>query len=185
MFRHKPLKHLPVTRRELAVYLGISPSLLSMSESGSLRSMPSALSVKLTELAASHERSKRGRKPKRSMARVSPLVNKEAKNLAEKMKLDAEHYSMKALVLKRKLENMIRSYKEDEQWLKTVEERLAVFTAAGALKADHRWFKNQEMVVKERMERSGIIEQVKLEMQVELAKSKAGINRSLLKKLKK
>ncbi|HMK03024.1 MAG TPA: hypothetical protein VK489_02490 [Ferruginibacter sp.] len=107
----------------------------------------------------------------------------QAAALASKLKADMDYYNAKARVLQTKLNEMLNSYEADMQWLNTVEERLETLRVTKETKMDRLWFGNQQALVSERLERTGIVAQVKLEMQVEMVKAKAAISKNLLQKL--
>jgi len=182
---HKPINHLPVSQKELANYLGISPTMLNLAEGKQLsRNLPAGLSGKLAALGLSHHNTKISKRPKRSFAISQPKISRELAVVSDRMELDVDYYSAKAKVLQRKLDEMVSKYTGDIQWLNTVEDRMEALAGKKEFKKDHNWFENQHLVVLERLEKTGIVTQVKLEMQVELAKARAAINRKLLMKLR-
>jgi hypothetical protein len=186
MAKYNPPGQLPVSQRQLAIYLGISPSLMNMAAGRQLsRNLPAGSLQKLAALEVSHDNIKKSKRPQRSLLKPGPEVARQADVLIDKMSMAADYYGARAKVLQRKLDAMISKQQEDIEWLNTIDQKLLTFRTNKEPRGDYHWFQNQHTTVSERLIRSSIVMQVKLKLEIELAKATAGINRSLVLKLRK
>ena len=184
MKKVKRSRPFPVSQRQLAGFLNVSPSLMNMSEGKSIsRNLPGAASRKLADLLQTYN-NQRNRKPAKAAVELNPWHNRQAGEFVEQMTTRSEHYQAKAKVLQRKLSGMITSYHEDMGWLNTIDHLLENFSG-DKKETEFKWLENQKVLVTERLLKSDTLVQAKLKLQIEMAIATAGITKSHCQKLKK
>jgi hypothetical protein len=178
---------LPVSQRSLAAYLGVSPSLLNMTNTGrhGARKLGTVQSEKSTELLAAHLQSQKPHKPGPSIKKMQETVADDCGRLATKMLRDEKYAADHIPVLEEQLDEMCRNHQRDKEWLNTVEYLLAKLPNSGDSANDRRWLQNQERIVLKRLEKNGRPVQVKLEVQIEMEKARVRIYSDAVEKLQK
>lgn len=187
MKRNRLPKLFPVSQRQLAQYLGISPSMMNMAESPRHPShnLSSASSIKLAELILAHQHGQKAGTPGASARKRQEAFNSDAGKAIKTLELVADHSLGRAKVLARSLADMNAREQADSQWLNTVDRLLAALPKNKQSANDRIWLEYQQQPVLKRLQKNGRLEQANLEMQIKLEKAKAAINRALIKKLKK
>jgi len=185
MRRQRKPRQFPVSQRELAVYYGISPTLLSMTETGrhGPRNLSSGSLKKKREIFLAHEQTKNSNAYTTSLKKIQDRIAIKCEQLAKKMSGDANYADSTATVLKRRLDEMVRNEQQDSHWMKTLDLLLARLPKTKESANDRIWLENQQVVTEERLQKNGRLAQVKLETQIELEKARARIYRDILKKL--
>lgn len=187
MKRYQPSKDLPVSQRQLARYLGISPSMLHMSESDRYQShnLPAGIMLKKSGLVLAHQQAQKAGKPGPSARKRQEAIHTAAATIIDRLHLEAEYSLRKAAVLERRLATMAAAEKAGIQWLNTVDRLLATLPATKATNNDRTWLEQQQVLVLNRLQKTGPLVQATLDMQVQVEKAKAAISRAMIKKLKK
>ncbi|HMU09128.1 MAG TPA: hypothetical protein PKC54_03925 [Ferruginibacter sp.] len=187
MKKRRAPKEIPVTQRDLAAYLGISASMFHMAESGRYTShnLSSASSLKMAELILAHQQAQKSGSPGASLRKRQEAFNRDAGKVIKTLELVADHSFSRAKVLTRSLAEMTEREQADSQWLNTVDRLLATLAGNKETKGDRAWLELQQLLVIKRLQKNGRLEQAKLQMQIQLEKAKAAINRAMIKKLKK
>jgi len=182
-----PPKDIPVSQRQLARYIGISTSMMNMSQSARypLHQLSSGSVLKMSELVVSHRQVQRSRIPGSSWRKLQDSFNISAAKTIKKLALDATYFKSRAGIFIRRLEEMAIREREDRQWLNTVDHLLAKLANTKEQQKDRQWLQNQQAVVETRLQKNGILVQAKLEIQVEMNKAKALAIRAAIKKLTK
>ncbi len=187
MKRYRLPKLFPVSQRQLAQYLGISPSMMNMAESPRHPShnLSSASSIKLAELVLAHQQEQKAGSPGVSVRKRQETFNRDAAKVIKTLEQVADFSLSRAKVLTRSLADMTAREQADSQWLNTVDRLLATLPVNKETKGDRTWLELQQLLVIKRLQKNGRLEQAKLQMQVQMEKAKAAINRAMIKKLKK
>jgi len=185
MKRLTPPKDIPVSQRQLARYLGISTSMMNMSQSTRYPShqLSSGYVLKMEELVISHRQAQRSGIAGSSWRKLQDSFNTDTAKAIKKLASDAAYFESRAGIFKRRLEEMAIREREDRQWLNTVDHMLAKLSHAKEQQTDRKWLQNQQAVVETRLQKNGILAQAKLEIQVEMNKAKALAIRAAIKKL--
>lgn len=181
----RPPKHgiLPVSRKDLAEYLGISPTLMTLASSNDpSRNLRSQASLRLSSLELSHLQLS---KKSRDYQPPVPAHKKKAlETAARKLEADAASFTSKAVQLRFKLEKMQEEYESARQWMYTVEQLLEKLPANKESKFDKAWLNNQQGVSTEKMDKNGLQAQLKVEMEIQLLEAKATISRNAAGKIR-
>jgi hypothetical protein len=187
MKKRKRARFFPVNQRDLAAYLGISGTLLSMTETGrhGERQLGSASSKKMTELMLAHLQSQKANTPSASLKKMQARLADDCTGLAKRMLQDADRADAHAAILKRGLDEMAGKEQQDIYWLQTVDQLLAALPNTRESAKDRKWLEIQQSIVLRRLEKNGRLAQVKLETQIEMEKARARVYRDLQKKLLK
>ena len=158
----------PVSQREMAAYLKISQSLLSMSGSGkATRTMGAAAAKKLALLMqAHHQPGKPAKGP--GLNKMEETESGRCKKSAAKLLSEISYLTVRIPVLRRRLDVMKEKYKQDMEWLRTLEKLLANPSKEPLSKRDELWLENQQIDTLKRVGRNGIEAQVKIQLQIEL-----------------
>ena len=186
MKRYRSPKEIPVSQRQLAHYLGVSPSMLHMSESGRYmyHSLSTGSSKKKAGLVLAHQQAQKAGKPGPSALKRQETFNADAAKTIKRLELEADYALSKAKVFARRLAAMSAQEQADSQWLNTVDMMLATLPHNKESKNDRIWFNEQQAQVLQRLKKNGPLARAKLEMQVKMEKAKAAIIRMMIKKLK-
>jgi hypothetical protein len=178
---------LPVSQRALAPYLGISPSLLNMANTGrhGARQLGDAQSKKWEELVLAHLQSQKPHSPGPSIKKMQKTLADDCARLATKMLLDAKYAADHIPVLREQMDEMSRNHQRDKEWINTVDYLLTKLPNSAESANDRIWLQNQERIVLRRLEKNGLAAQVKLEVQIEMEKARARIYGDAVKKLQK
>lgn len=187
MKKHYPEKVFPLSQRDLAAYLGISVTLLNMTETGrhGERRLCGKPSKKMAELLVAHQQSQKLNTHGISIKRMEISSANDCARLAKVMRLDADHADAHVAILNRRLDEMVSKAKQDMHWIKTVDLLLATLPKTRESAKDSIWLQNQQEIVLERLQKNGWLAQVKLEAQIETKKERARVCRNVLKKLLK
>lgn len=185
MKKHKQQEGLPVSQRQLALYLGISSSMMHMAESSRHPShqLSAASSGKLTALKLAHlqqQKKRDGRSWKNLQRSIIQDVTKK-RALLESTAVLAE---ARATVLANRLKQMQQQETADRQWLNMIDHLLVKPADTKAGQADRKWLANQQALTEERLLKHSWLQQAKLAMQIEQEQLKAVGTRKLLKQLK-
>ncbi len=169
----------PVSGRQLAAYLGISSSQVCMSNSDNYmnRQLGPAQSLKITQLMEAHVLcQQKGTSP--SVKKMQKQEGKDCACFADKLKGDALHHSLRIPALKRRLDDMKTKLERDTAWLNTLDRLMAKLPPATKPKSAERiWLEHQGVIVLERLNKNGLLAQMKLELQIELETAKANVYR--------
>ena len=187
MKKQKPNRVFPVNQRDLAAYLGISATLLSMTETGrhGQRQLSSASSSKMTELLLAHQQSQKSNAHTASLKKMQDRSANDCARFAKVVSLDANHAKAHAVILRNRLDKMARNEVQNMHWMNTVDLLLATLPKTRESAKDRIWLENQQKIVLKRLEKNGRLAQVKLEGQIEIEKARARIYMDVLKKLLK
>jgi hypothetical protein len=178
---------LPVSQRALAAYLGISATLMSMTNTGrhGARALGDAKSKKWEHLLMAHLQSQKTAAPGPSIKKMQKGSADACARLAELMLGNANNAAAHLPVLGHQLDEMARNQQQDTEWMNTVDHLLAKLPNSRESANDRIWLKNQQEIVLKRLQKNGLQAQVKLEVQLEMEKARARIYRDALKKLLK
>ncbi len=187
MKRTRVPRFFPVSQRQLAQYLGISPSMLHMAESSRYisHSLSPAASTKLAELMGVHLQVQKSGKPGPSSRKRQEAFSTDAAKTIKRLGLGADHSHYKALVLARRLADMTAKEQADRQWLNTADRLLSTLPGNKESKKDRTWLELQQLLVLKRLRKNGPLEQAKLELQIKLEKARTAVTRAMIKKLEK
>jgi hypothetical protein len=178
---------LPVSQRDLADYLEISGTLMSMAQTGRHggRQLSPAASNKMTELLMAHEEAQRLHPKSNSTRKIKDQQADEFRLHGERLLQNAIHAEAYAVVLKQRLDKMAGKHQDDLRWLNTVELLLGRLPKASKPTKLSRWLQNQHLVVLERLGKNGPLAQIKFETKIELEKAKRQVYQDMRKKLLK
>ena len=187
MKTNKQTRLFPISQRDLAAYLGISPTLLNMTKTGrhgnrELRSTPSN---KMTALMQAHLQSQKVNAPGPSLKKIQDSSAIDCSKLATRMLGEANHADAHLEILKRRLDEMVRKEQADTHWLNTVEQLLSTLPKTRESDRDRTWLEYRQVIVLKRLKKNGRLAQVKLETQIETKKANARVYREMQKKLLK
>ena len=187
MKKHKPDEVFPVSQRELAAYLGISATLLSMTKTGRHgdRGLTTGPSKKMEDLVVAHQQSQQFKAQTVIKKRMEDSSARDCARLAKLMLQDADHADAHVTILKRRLDEMTGNEQQDLHWMNTVDLLLANLPKNKESARDRVWLENQQEMVLSRLQKNGRPAQVKLEAQLEMEKARARIYRDMEKKLRK
>ncbi len=167
----------PLSVRQVADYLNVSPSMVCMSNSGKYmnRELAPALSLKLRALMEAHVLSQQdGASP--SVKQLQELEGKDCGCFADNMKVEARYHSGRIHGLQRRLYDMTTKVGRDLAWLNTLDRLIAKLPPVTTPKSPERiWLENQKVLVLERLQNNGPLAQMKLEIQIELENAKAKV----------
>jgi hypothetical protein len=186
--KRSPKKRLlPVSQRDLADYLTVSPTLLSMTHSGrhGTRGLGSAPSTKLAYLTLAYHASKKSGEAGISLKGYHKHCLKRCTKLIEQLDMDARHALAYVKILRRRLSNMVQNEKEYTQWLNTIDEMLSKLPKDKASTHDRLWIGGQQVVTIKKLQRLGVDVQAKLEMKIEMEMARARVYRKMRRKLVK
>jgi hypothetical protein len=175
---------LPVSQRDLATYLSVSGTLMSMSNTGrhGSRKLGNEASLKLAELVKAHIVSQKATTENPSLKKLEDRAAEECKPLGKKWSSQAAFSRAYAQVLGEQLEEMRIKCQQDLLWLKTVDQLLEKMPNSGRDARDRPWFNHQQLITMERLQKTGPIAQAKLELKMELEKMKAVIYKKMEKR---
>lgn len=176
---------LPVSQGSLAAYLGISPTLLSMTKTGKHgnRTLSRALETKMSNLALTFARTKLEGTPHFRFGELRQRTSHDAMQLAEKLSQSARYFESGAEVLLTRLKEMIIKEREYKEWLHTLDQLVAALPSTDAPEGETKWLSYQQVITLERLKKNDLLAQAKLEIQLETAKIKARVLGKLVKEL--
>lgn len=185
MKKRRVPNEIPVSQRDLANYLDISASMFHMSKSGKYMShqLSSTSSLKLANLVLTHQQAQHTTGA--SLQKFQNLSGKDTTRLARTLSLQAEYAHAGAVVLKRRLEEMIAKEQKDTRWLNTIDHLLATLPKNKESANDRTWLESQQGLVLKRLHKNGPLTQLKLLTKIELEKAKADIYRNMQKRSEK
>lgn len=171
---------IPVNQRDLAAYLNISRTLMSMTNTGrhGSRKLGNDAYSKLTTLIQQHLQLQ-------SEAETPSLLKSTTKEtaacalLAKTWSSNEAYAQSYSEALQKKLEQMRIQYKQDVQWLKTVDRLLEQLPHNNKEGKDRPWFKNQQVVTMARLKKNGPEAQAHLQLKMELEKAKAAVYKKM------
>jgi hypothetical protein len=186
MKKHKP-GPLPISQRAIAAYLGISATLLSMTNTGrhGARALGDAKSKKWEHLLMAHLQSQKTAAPGPSIKKMQKGSADACTMLAKEMLGKANHAAAHVPLLELQLNEMARNQQQDTEWMNTVDHLLAKLPHSRESANDRIWLRNQQEIALERVKKNSLPEQVKLEVLLEMEKARARIYKDALKKLQK
>ncbi|HMK04451.1 MAG TPA: hypothetical protein VK489_09675, partial [Ferruginibacter sp.] len=173
----------PVSNRQLAMYLGVSQSMMHMSERDGSRSLTTEQSAKLTELMMAYRSAQKTGKAQKALFDTSTRYEKDIKLMINRLKTDAVFFSQKARMLQKKLDEMSGKHNEGLHWLSTVETMLENYSGSKR-EGSYKWLDLQQALVTKRLLDTGIVARAKLKMEIALAKARAAESRLLSRELK-
>ncbi len=178
---------LPVSQRELASYLGVSHSLLSMTNSWRYgdRQLGGGPSKKMTDLLLAHVKAQEPHIRSGLLKKMLDPAADGSARLADKLLSDADYADAHAGILEDRLADMVTKYQQDRQWMNTIKLLLSTLPATEETVNDCTWLANQQVVVSKRIQRNGLPAQVKLEVQIEIEKARGRVYRNAREKLMK
>ena len=173
---------IPVSKRELAAYLGVSATLLSMTDTGrhGNRHLGGKAAEKKAKLWLVHEQGQKSGKTGPSLQKLREANKAIAKTT---MLTEAKYADSHATVLQNKLNEMLQKEQQDINWLKTMDKLLSLLPASEKSANDRIWIAYQQQRALERLEKNGFMAQVKLQIQIATAKAKAGVYKAASKKI--
>lgn len=179
--RLKKENTIPVSQNQLAFYLGIKPSALSMANSSKYaRQLPTGKSEKLTSLYRDFELMKFEPKVEGpSSVRIKASFEKSFKQEYKKLEKEIAYLEAQAGHLKRKLGEMCKVFTRDMRWLNVIDDRLRL----SPTKNDRTWLSYQQVITIERIQKNGIFAQTRLQLSIDLATSKANVYRNICQTL--
>jgi hypothetical protein len=172
----KQISFPPLSGRQVAAYLGVSPSQFCMSNSNSYmnRQLGPGQSLKITELMQAHMLAQSGSSP--SIKKLQKQDGNDCACLADKMKLDARYHSLRIPGLQQRLNDMKTKVERDTAWLNTLDRLIAKLPPETKPKSPERiWLENQDVLVLERLKKNGPLAQMKLEVQIAMEQAKARV----------
>ena len=180
--KYRKQEGIPVSNNQLAAYLQVTPSTMSMTSSGRhKRKLPSIPSVKLAELQRDFELMKANTgKAGKSLNKINELENSGCKKIQNKLLGEVKYFTSKVPVLERRLEFMRWQYVQNILWLKVIEARLA-----NSPNADRIWLSNQQVKTVEKIKKNGIPEQLKIELDIEMSKARSMVYEKLQSTIEK
>jgi hypothetical protein len=178
---------LPIGLRALAAYLGISPTLLSMTNTGrhGARQLGDAQTRKWEDLVQAHLEAQKTHDPGPSLKKMQKRSADDCARLAKVLTGNANHAAAHVSLLEFQLGEMARNQQQDREWVNTVDHLLAKLPNSKESANDRIWLQYQQELVLKRLQKNGLPTKVKLEAQIEMEKAKARIYRHALKKLVK
>jgi len=181
----KEKQEIPVSQRELAVYLGISASMMHMARSGKYvyHSLSFPLLKKLAGLIMAQEEVQKTGQTGHSFQLVQDKVNTDIAETIATLEMDASYLESKAPISQAKLEAMINREREDRDWLNTVDHLLANIPDTKDKDKDRRWLEIQQTTVSARLKKNGKLAQVKVQLQIEVDKARAKACREAVERL--
>ncbi|HEV7782350.1 MAG TPA: hypothetical protein VGO58_13845 [Chitinophagaceae bacterium] len=187
MKKLKRVRFFPISQHDLAAYLGISSTLLSMTQTGrhGARQLNSAATKKRRALVAAYQGAQKLNTHGASLRKMQEYLADDYNLLAESMMRDADYADAHARILKRRLDVMANSEQQDQQWLNTLDLLLATLPNTSESVRDRKWLEVQQAFASERLHKNGRLRQVKLEVQIEMEKARARVYRDVRKKLLK
>lgn len=175
---------LPVSQKDLAAYLGISPTMMALSQTkGSSRSLHSTASLRLTRLQNTHLQLLKSKKKYEQVLR--PYQLKEMAAQAKRMETDGDWYEARAGLMQKKLKLLKEKHEAAKQWMTSIEHLLANLPGNKESGGEKIWLNNQQAVTTERLEQTGPLAQLKLNMEIEFMQARAGICRSTAAEIRK
>lgn len=172
---------IPVSQNQLAAYLGIKSSTLSMGNSTKYkRKLPSAASQKLAYLHQDFELMEfQPKKPGRSSVEIKVSANKALKKEYNRLLIEVKYFEARAVELVRRFDEMCSLYRQNLRWLHVLDSRLA----ASPTKNERTWLDYQQVVTIERIVKNGEVAQFKLQLDIEMARAKATTYRNIARKI--
>ncbi len=175
---------LPVSQKDLAAYLGISPTMMALSQGkGSSRSLKSTANLRLAKLQNTHLQLLKLKKDYEPVLR--PYQRKEMAARAKRMETDGDWYEARAGHLQKKLDLLKEKHETAKQWMNSIEHLLENLPGTKESKGEKIWLNNQHAVTAENLERTGPLAQLKLNMEIEWMLARARISRSAAGELRK
>lgn len=181
----KVKRDIPVSQRELANYLGISPSMFHMAESSHYLShnLSSRNSLKLLGLTLAQLEVQKTRQAGPSCQLVQDSVDKNIAKAIGDLEYEALRLERKAREDQQKLDDMISREREDRDWLNTVDHLLANIPDTKDKDKDRGWLESQQETVSARLKKNSRLAQVKLQLQMEVDKARARACREAVEEL--
>ena len=172
---------IPVSQNQLAAYLSIQPSALSMANSAKYkRKLPLGAAQKLAGLQLDFELMEyQPKKPGISSVQIKILADKAAMKEYTNLLSEAKYFEAGAGQLAKRLDEMCSLFKQDLRWLHVIDARLA----ASPTKNERKWLDYQQVITAERIEKNGIMAQFKLQLNIELARAKATVYKKMAKEI--
>ena len=169
-----------LSQMDLAIYLGITRSLLSLVEKD-IRSLPTAALVKFSEL----ERQLAGinQNKKRKTALPEEKINARRKEAIKKIKYQCLWHERQKALAEQELEAMIETEKNMLAWKSVMEQTLKRAENADTLR--YKWLQVQRDKVEDRLLASSHVEQEILNNKIELNAAAAEIYRLSSERLNK
>jgi len=176
-------RRLSISQGDLAQYLGISVSLLSMYDK-SLRQLPSKASLKLTRLEDDYRKAATAKIMSRSLAALQPVFQEQLEKAAQKMmeKLEDQRYLKKQLV--DKLNEMTEKEEQDKIWLNVLANKLETLSPEEVSANDGRHLDHLHEKIVQRLKKTNK-EKLKLQLEIELLEAGVGVYEAQHLKLKK
>ncbi len=185
MKKYKPTGIFPISQQDLAAYLGVSVTLLSMTKTGrhGNRQFSPSVSLKMTKLQEAYLLSEKTKPDSPSLAKMKDASPDQYSRLAKIMLAEAKYIDLQAKLLKCRLDKMVRTVEEGERWIRTVEQLLASLPDVKESGKDRKWLENQKAVTLTRLQKNGWLARLKLETQIETKKAKARLYKAAQEKL--
>jgi len=172
-----------LSQQDLAAYLGVSLSLVAMSESGK-RSLPGEAHEKLVALQKDLEKIQAPKKPGPSLKRLQSKLREQDNKAAEKMQERTEDARYKTKMYQRKLEELSKKQQDQLAWLNLIDQRLAALPENKSSKVERLWFENQQIDVTKRLLRMNK-EIGKLGYDIEMLRAVVEVGERFLQRLDK
>ncbi len=176
---------LPVSQRDLAAYLGISVTLLSMTNTGrhGARQLGPAPSLKMAALLLAHVQAQKPHPPGPTRIKMQKKAAETCHSVAKVMQIDARYATHHVPLLRNRLNEMRSAQQQDMEWLNTLELLFARLASAEEPKGDKIWLEHQKELVLKRLQKNGLSAQVKLEVQIEMEEARARIYKAAQERL--
>lgn len=178
-------RELPVSQKDLAKYLGVSTTLLSMTHTGKhgSRQLGSSSLIKKAELVFAYQQFGKTAAKIISIRKTETRFSKDPAKREERILLDAQYAHSLSCILQERLDEMIKKEKEDLNWLNTVDQLLATLPKTQKTKGDRLWLGLQQDVILKRLEKNNRLVQARLEIRIGTEKIKARVLKDFHKKL--
>lgn len=176
-------KRFLVTQEEMASYLGVSVSLYAMAERGQ-RSLPSAASLKLTELEAHCIHTETAKKSGKTGKRLQKDIINQADKTARQLLKDAEFSKLKASRIEHSLEKMIKEQEDRLLWLDIIEHKLALASKKKEPVNDIKWFEYLQFTVSNKLLETDLA-LARLQLKIDLLKMHAVVHERHHQKISK
>jgi hypothetical protein len=172
--RKRDENFVPVSQRDLAAYLRVSPTLLSMATTlrhGS-RELAGEVTGKLARLTEKFMEAEHVTGNSPSLKKMERRQAADAEKMLAVLTSQSAYCEARIAVLRRQLHDMESHQQQDEHWLRTVDTLLADLPNNKSSADERIWLQNQQVITMERLQKNGIVAQGKLEMKIGLEKAR-------------
>ncbi len=176
-------RRLSISQQDLAKWLGISVSLLSMHDKG-LRPLPSKASLKLAGLLKEYVKAANATTMSGSLLALQHAFEAHHNDAAEKMMIKADGNRYRKGQLENSLKEITEKQEQDKIWLHVIEDKLAELPGDVATEGESQWLKNQHDKISQRLLKANK-ELARLPLEIELLAAATEVHESHHRRLKK